>query len=130
MVLDASKLNDDASRELAQLEWFGPMLVIHRAANFDAALCRAAETSYGLAASLLGGDQELFDRFVDEVGAGVVNWNRATTGAAGALPFGGLGHSGNHRPAGYFAIDFCSDPVASLESKEVSSDNPWAIAKS
>ena len=71
----------------------------------------------------------MFERFVNEVGAGVVNWNRATTGAAGALPFGGRGHSGNHRPAGYFAIDFCGEPVASLQSETISSDDPWAIAK-
>jgi succinylglutamic semialdehyde dehydrogenase len=45
----------------------------------------------------------------------VVNWNRPTTGASGRLPFGGVGLSGNHRPSGYFAADYCSYPVASLE---------------
>lgn len=128
-ILDASDLSDAASIELAQLEWFGPMLVIHRVDNFDTALAKSADTSYGLAASLLGGDAKMFERFVNQVGAGVVNWNRATTGAAGALPFGGRGHSGNHRPAGYFAIDFCGEPVASLQSETISSDDPWAIAK-
>ena len=30
------------------------------------------------------------------------------------LPFGGLGHSGNHRPAGAFSVDYCAYPVASM----------------
>ena len=79
---------------------------IQRVDSMDAAIDSARETSYGLAASLLGGDADLFRRFVRDIGAGVVNWNRPTTGAAGALPFGGLGDSGNHRPAGFYAIDF------------------------
>ncbi|MDF1839827.1 MAG: aldehyde dehydrogenase family protein, partial [Rubripirellula sp.] len=72
---------------------------------------------------------ELFEQFVDRVGAGVVNWNGPTTGAAGALPFGGLGASGNHRPAGFHAIDFCSDPIASLQRTKLTDGNPWSVAK-
>ena len=71
----------------------------------------------------------MFEQFVDRVGAGVVNWNSPTTGAAGTLPFGGLGASGNHRPAGYHAIDFCSDPVASLEQSTPAVGDPWDMAK-
>ena len=33
------------------------------------------------------------------------------------LPFGGLGHSGNHRPAAAFSSDYCAYPVASLEER-------------
>jgi succinylglutamic semialdehyde dehydrogenase len=47
----------------------------------------------------------------------VVNWNRALTGASSKLPFGGIGHSGNHRPSAAFAADYCSYPVASMESE-------------
>jgi succinylglutamic semialdehyde dehydrogenase len=111
------------------MEWFGPLLVIQRVDSFDSAVASAANTPYGLAASLLGGTSEMFDRFVADIGAGVVNWNGPTTGAAGALPFGGLGDSGNHRPAGFFAIDFCSDPIASLEHAEPSTSDPWNVAQ-
>ena len=62
---------------------------------------------------------ELYDEFFHRVRAGVVNWNRQITGASGKLPFGGVGLSGNHRPSGYFAIDYCSYPVASLEAERV-----------
>jgi succinylglutamic semialdehyde dehydrogenase len=49
----------------------------------------------------------------------VVNWNRPTTGASGALPFGGIGRSGNHRPSAYHAVDYCAFPVASMESEKL-----------
>ncbi len=128
-IVDASSLAADALQALGDMEWFGPLLVLHRVGDIDAAIDLAQQTAYGLAASLLGGDRELFDRFVGEVHAGVVNWNRPTTGAAGALPFGGLGNSGNHRPAGFHAIDFCNDPIASLESESLPGDDPWSVAK-
>lgn len=128
-IVDASGLSAEQQRELGKLEWFGPLLVIETVADFDAALASAADTPYGLAAALLGGDQRMFDRFAIEVGAGVVNWNGTTTGAAGTLPFGGLGDSGNHRPAGFFAVDFCNDPIASLERSTPPSDDPWSTVK-
>ena len=59
------------------------------------------------------------DRFIRRIRAGVVNFNRPTTGAAGDMPFGGLGASGNHRPSAYYAADYCAWPMASLESPEL-----------
>lgn len=97
-------------------EHFGPLLQLVRVADFDAAIDEANRTRYGLAAALLADDRALFERFRRDVRGGVINWNRPTTGASGRLPFGGLGRSGNHRPAGAWAVDYCSDPVASLEA--------------
>ncbi|MGB7325588.1 MAG: aldehyde dehydrogenase family protein, partial [Rubripirellula sp.] len=122
-IVDASGLTDQAKQTIADLEWFGPMLVIDRAADFDAAVQSASSTPYGLAASLIGGTKIMFEHFVNEIHAGVVNWNGPTTGAAGVMPFGGIGASGNHRPAGYHAIDFCSDPIASLQRSQPPSDD-------
>jgi succinylglutamic semialdehyde dehydrogenase len=127
-IVDASPLSPQSWQEIGQLEWFGPLLVVQRVKDFESGITAAAATPYGLSAALLGGTPSMFDRFVTEVGAGVVNWNGTTTGAAGALPFGGLGDSGNHRPAGYFAIDFCSDPVASLENSQPPASDPWSMA--
>lgn len=128
-IVDATDLADDQHDRLGEMEWFGPLLVIERVDDFDAAIRRANRTPYGLAAALLGGSRELFERFVNRVGAGVVNWNRPTTGAAGTLPFGGLSDSGNHRPAGFHAIDFCNDPVASLEAETLPDEDPWNMAR-
>ena len=100
-------------------EWFGPLLQVLRVPDFDEAIKAANSTKYGLSAGLLSDSRERYDQFRFEVKAGIINWNRPTTGASGALPFGGVGSSGNHRPSGYFAIDFCSDPVASLESTKL-----------
>jgi succinylglutamic semialdehyde dehydrogenase len=101
------------------VEVFGPLLQLIRVADFDAAIAEANNTAYGLAAGLISDRRELYERFFREIRAGLVNWNRATTGASGKLPFGGVGLSGNHRPSGYFAADYCSYPVASLEIETV-----------
>ena len=77
------------------------------------------DTSFGLAAALLSDRRELYETFFRRTRAGVVNWNRPTTGASGKLPFGGVGLSGNHRPSGYYAADYCSYPVASLEVEKL-----------
>ena len=65
-----------------------------------------------------GTDDELWDAFQNEVRAGIINRNRPTTGASGAMPFGGLGESGNHRPSAWYAADYASYPVASQEATE------------
>lgn len=97
-------------------EVFGPLLQIYRYDDFEEALFLANNTSYGLVAGLIGDNASHFERFSQTMKTGLVNWNRPTTGASGRLPFGGIGRSGNHRPGGYFAADFCAYPVASLES--------------
>ncbi len=97
-------------------EVFGPLLTVRRVAHFDEAIEEANNTRYGLSAGLLSDNPESFQEFIHRIRAGIVNWNRQTTGASGQLPFGGCGLSGNHRPAGYFSADYCSYPTASLES--------------
>ena len=95
-------------------ETFGPLLQVIRVADFEAALDEANNTRFGLAAGLISDSAELFAQFEAEVRAGVLNWNRQTTGASGSAPFGGVGQSGNHRPAGYYAADYSAWPMASL----------------
>lgn len=101
--------------DLPDVEIFGPLLKVIRTRDFDSAIIEANRTAFGLAAGLLCDRRELYDLFYRRIRAGVVNWNRPTTGASSALPFGGIGLSGNHRPSAYFAADYCSYPVASIE---------------
>lgn len=110
-VLDVTDLRDRGDEEV-----FGPLLQVVRVADFDAALAEANRTRFGLAAALLSDDPVCYARFAATVRAGVLNWNRPTTGASGRLPFGGLGASGNHRPSGYHAADYCVDAGAAVES--------------
>jgi succinylglutamic semialdehyde dehydrogenase len=109
----------DVTRASAVLdeEHFGPLLKIWRAKNFDDAITRANATSFGLSAGILTDDTSKWEKFLALSRAGIVNWNRQTTGASGAAPFGGIGASGNHRPSAYYAADYCSYPVASMEGE-------------
>jgi succinylglutamic semialdehyde dehydrogenase len=100
-------------------EWFGPLLQIIRVQDFDSAIKAANATEFGLAAALLSPSEDLWKRFAIKARAGVVNWNRPTTGAASSAPFGGVGKSGNHRPSAYYAADYCAYPVASIETAEL-----------
>ena len=100
-------------------EWFGPLLQVIRVADFDTAVKVANATEFGLAAALLSNDETLWKRFSEQARAGIVNWNRPTTGAASSAPFGGIGKSGNHRPSAYSAADYCAYPVASIETGEL-----------
>ena len=100
-------------------ELFGPVLQLIRVPDFDAAIVEANATRYGLAASLVGGSPELYDRFWANMRAGVVNWNGPTNGAPSKAPFGGIGLSGNHRPSAYYAADYCAYPVTSSEAESV-----------
>jgi succinylglutamic semialdehyde dehydrogenase len=110
-VTDATGIPDE--------EWFGPLLQVIRVADFDRAIAAANATEYGLAAALLSPSEDLWKRFAIKARAGVVNWNRPTTGAASSAPFGGVGKSGNHRPSAYYAADYCAYPVASIETAEL-----------
>ena len=99
-------------------ECFGPLLQVIRVKDFDAAIAKANDTNFGLAAGLLSDNRDLYQRFYTDIEAGVVNWNQVLPGASSAAPFGGIGDSGNHQPAAFYAADYCAWPVASLENTE------------
>jgi len=100
-------------------EIFGPVMQIIRVGSFDEGIRIANDTKYGLSAGLLSDDPKNWDLFKRKIRAGVVNLNRPTTGASGALPFGGPGRSGNHNPGAYYSADFCAWPMASQVADEL-----------
>ncbi|MEP3891105.1 MAG: succinylglutamate-semialdehyde dehydrogenase [Hellea sp.] len=104
---------DVTNTEVPDEEIFGPVLQVTRAADWDAAIAAANDTKFGLAAGLVSDNAKLWEDFRLRIRAGVVNFNRPTTGAASFLPFGGPGASGNHSPGAYYAADFCAWPMAS-----------------
>ena len=97
-------------------EYFGPLLQVIRYQYLKDAIKKANNTRYGLSAGLFSDRREDYELFFNHIRAGIVNWNRPITGAAGTAPFGGVGDSGNHRPSAYFAADYCAYPVASVEA--------------
>ena len=106
-----SETVDDAG---CDVEFFGPLLRVSLAESYEDALEQANATRFGLAASIFTGDGAVAEDFLARARAGCVNVNTGTAGASSKLPFGGLGLSGNHRPAGAFALDYTAYPVASL----------------
>src|SRR5690606_3485752 len=100
-------------------EIFAPFLSVTRVASFEAAIAEGNATRYGLSDGLVSDDPALGDRFVNRIRAGVVNFNRPTTDAAGDMLFRGVGASGNPRPSDYYAADYCAYPVASFEAAAV-----------
>lgn len=106
-VTDAKNVPDE--------EYFGPLLQVVRVETLTDAIRTANQTKYGLSASFFGNDAAEYQQVKQNLRAGLINWNRQTTGASGAGPFGGIGMSGNHRPAGYYSADYCAYPVASVE---------------
>jgi succinylglutamic semialdehyde dehydrogenase len=110
-LMDVTDVRDRPDEEI-----FGPVLQLIRVPDFDAAIDEANNTRFGLAASLIGGGPDLFDKFWSNVRAGVINRNKPTNGAPSNAPFGGVGLSGNHRPSAFYAADYCAYPVTSSEA--------------
>ncbi len=98
----------------ADVEIFGPLLRISVVDSLDDAIEQANATNFGLAASIFTRNAAAIDRFLNESRAGCINVNTGTAGASSKLPFGGLGLSGNHRPAGAFSLDYCAYPVGCM----------------
>lgn len=118
-LLSPAILDVSNAKNIADEEYFGPLLCVYRYDNFDDALDIANNTKFGLSVGLISPKRELFERLLIEARAGIVNWNKPLTGASSAAPFGGIGASGNHRPSAFYAADYCAWPMASLETADL-----------
>ena len=114
-IIDATDMLD----ELPDQEYFGPLLTVIRYDSLDQAMSIANNTQFGLSAGILSDDAAEYEWFLQHSRAGIINWNRQTTGASSNAPFGGTGASGNHRASAYYAADYCAYPVASIEADSV-----------
>ena len=107
------KLNLES--EYQQNEIFGPNVAVYTVDDYSDALEIVNSGGYGLVMALFSSNEEIYKKALLDAKVGLLNWNRTTNGASGKLPFGGMGKSGNDRPSGHFAINYCVVPVASLE---------------
>lgn len=114
-IIDAT----DILEKLPDQEYFGPLLTVIRYDDLEQAMNIANNTRFGLSAGILSDDRAEYEWFLQHSRAGIINWNRQTTGASSAAPFGGTGASGNHRASAYYAADYCAYPVASIEVEQL-----------
>jgi succinylglutamic semialdehyde dehydrogenase len=96
-------------------EIFGPEAGLYPVDGLEQAIAAVNDSDFGLVASVMTANRAAFEHCVGRVRTGLLNWNRATVGASGKLPFGGRGRSGNDRPAGVTATLYCATPQALLE---------------
>lgn len=114
-LMDVTSIEDLPDEEI-----FGPFLQVIRVQDLSAAIEVANRTKFGLSAGILSHCPEEYQFFYQHIQAGIVNWNTQLTGASSAAPFGGIKCSGNYRPSAYYAVDYCSYPVASMETPQLS----------
>jgi len=107
------KFNRDSAYQKNEI--FGPNVAIYTVSDFDEALNVVNAAGYGLVMALFTQKKDLYEKSFLEAKVGLLNLNRTTNGSSSRLPFGGLGKSGNDRPSGSFAVDYCAIPVAMLE---------------
>ena len=108
-VVQAKRFERATDREV-----FGPVVRIAVAEDLQDAIVQANATDFGLAASIFTQSEANVAAAMTGLRAGCINVNCGTAGASGKLPFGGLGRSGNLRPAGAAMIDACAYPVATM----------------
>jgi succinylglutamic semialdehyde dehydrogenase len=109
-------LLDCTGIDLPDDEYFGPLIKLIWVNDRDEAIAHANATRYGLSAAVVCKDRALFEYCYTRMHAGLLHWNRPTTGSVSEAPFGGVGMSGNYRPTAYYAADYCAHPVVSMQS--------------
>ena len=94
----------DAS--LSCTELFGPVAILYRVRDFDAAIALVNDSPYGLTSAIHTASIHRAMRFADAVQAGVVVVNGGTHGSEPHMGFGGAKQSGTGwREAGVEALD-------------------------
>ncbi|GAA2009570.1 NAD-dependent succinate-semialdehyde dehydrogenase [Microbacterium ulmi] len=85
-------------------ELFGPVGVVYRVADEDAAVKLANDTTFGLGSYVFTTDAAQAERVADRIDAGMVYVNLVLADSP-ELPFGGVKRSGTGRELGYLAAD-------------------------
>ncbi len=81
---------------IAKVEMFGPVAMVIRVPDVDAAIAAANDTSFGLGSSVWGSDEAEIAQCVEGIEAGAVFVN-AMVASMPELPFGGIKKSGYGR---------------------------------
>ena len=101
--------------EIVCHEVFGPVLTLQSFSTEEEGVAMANDTDYGLAATLVTGDQERAERVAARLRAGTV-WVNCFFVRDLSAPFGGSGRSGIGREGGTWSFDFYCDVKNSVFS--------------
>ncbi len=95
-------------------ELFAPLVSIYTTDSKEKVWELVNQSGYGLCLSVFAEekDKTFVQQLFQKAKVGVFHWNVKSNGASSHLPFGGMGKSGNHQPAGLFAVLSCMTPVA------------------
>ncbi|RSY76346.1 NAD-dependent succinate-semialdehyde dehydrogenase [Sphingomonas koreensis] len=89
--------------DFAQEEIFGPVAMVFRADDIDAAITLANDVPFGLGSSVWTSDQAEIDRFVRDIESGMTAVNQLLASTPEA-PFGGVKLSGHGRELGPWGL--------------------------
>ncbi|HEY0621551.1 NAD-dependent succinate-semialdehyde dehydrogenase [Sphingomonas sp.] len=102
--MSAGVLTDvDPDADFAQEEIFGPVAMVFRADDLDAAIALANDVPFGLGSSVWTQDQAEIDRFVRDIESGMTAVNQMLASSPEA-PFGGVKLSGHGRELGPWGL--------------------------
>ncbi|MBC6414798.1 MAG: aldehyde dehydrogenase family protein [Bdellovibrionales bacterium] len=106
------KMAFDKNSLIGTQETFTPQVIIYETRQLKEAVELINHSGFGLSLSVFSKDKKVKEEMFQCSKVGLVYYNLASVGASSYLPFGGVGKSGNDRPAGAFAIDSCVIPMA------------------
>ncbi|GJP32329.1 hypothetical protein CLOM_g16910 [Closterium sp. NIES-68] len=104
-----------------QEEVFGPVLAVHTFSDEQEAISLANDTSYGLAAAVISGDQERCRRVSEAMECGIV-WVNCSQPCFCQAPWGGKKRSGFGRELGKWGLD---NYLSVKQVTQYVSSDPW-----
>ncbi|WP_371522599.1 aldehyde dehydrogenase [Kitasatospora sp. NBC_01300] len=106
--LEPALLTDvPAEHPLAREEFFGPIALLHAAADLDEAIALANDTPHSLSTSVHSRSLDVALAAADRLDAGMIRVNAPSSGVDFHLPFGGAkGAAHGEREQGQAALDF------------------------
>ena len=102
----------------SQQEFFAPVIDLVPVESHEAAIAAHNAVPFGLSASVFTTSRKSFEHFANHLHAANIYANLPTTMSPSALPFGGLGESGNRHPGGRGLIRFASDEQVLQEAPD------------